>query len=101
MRRFWASAGAVLVLGSSPAPVGAIELLSPPPRARRVPFLYAARAASDVRIADGLASRWACIKERGPQSPKTSVVEAFSKRWIEQLLARYNAEGPEALGDLR
>jgi transposase len=23
------------------------------------------------------------------------------ERWIEQLLARYNAEGPEALGDLR
>jgi hypothetical protein len=26
---------------------------------------------------------------------------AFGERWIEQLLARYNAEGPEALSDLR
>ena len=26
---------------------------------------------------------------------------AYGERWIEQLLARYNAEGPEALGDLR
>ena len=26
---------------------------------------------------------------------------AFGGRWIEQLLARYNAEGPAALGDLR
>ena len=26
---------------------------------------------------------------------------AFGVRWIEQLLARYNADGPAALGDLR
>jgi transposase len=30
-----------------------------------------------------------------------SATTAFGERWIEQLLARYNAEGPEALGDLR
>ena len=27
--------------------------------------------------------------------------DGHGERWIEQLLARYNAEGPEALGDLR
>ena len=26
---------------------------------------------------------------------------SFGRRWIEQLVARYNAEGPDALGDLR
>jgi hypothetical protein len=26
---------------------------------------------------------------------------SFGQRWIEQLLERYNAQGPEALGDLR
>jgi transposase len=26
---------------------------------------------------------------------------AFGERWIEQLLTRYNADGPDALGDLR
>jgi hypothetical protein len=32
---------------------------------------------------------------------QVSTTTAFGERWIEQLLARYNAEGPEALGDLR
>src|SRR5215218_9771895 len=30
-----------------------------------------------------------------------AAVTSFVPRWIEQLLARSNAEGPEALGDLR
>jgi len=30
-----------------------------------------------------------------------SATTVFGTRWIEQLLARYNAEGSEALGDLR
>src|SRR4051812_32767298 len=30
-----------------------------------------------------------------------AAVTSFVPRWIEQLLARYNAHGPEALGDLR
>jgi hypothetical protein len=37
-------------------------------------------------------------RSRGSQ---VSTTTAFGERWIEQLLARYNAEGPEALGDLR
>ncbi len=32
---------------------------------------------------------------------QVAATTAFGERWIEQLLARYNAEGPEALGDLR
>jgi hypothetical protein len=32
---------------------------------------------------------------------QVSATTAFGERWIEQLLVRYNAEGPEALGDLR
>src|SRR4051794_33896982 len=31
----------------------------------------------------------------------TAAVTSFGRRWIKQLLARYNAHGPEALGDLR
>jgi hypothetical protein len=31
----------------------------------------------------------------------TSFVTSFVPRWIEQLLARYNAHGPDARGDLR
>jgi transposase len=38
---------------------------------------------------------------RGHTVPQVSATTAFGERWIEQLLARYNAEGPEALGDLR
>src|ERR1700720_3291255 len=38
---------------------------------------------------------------RGHPVSQVSATTAFGERWIEQLLARYNAEGPEALGDLR
>jgi hypothetical protein len=38
---------------------------------------------------------------RGHTFSQVSATTAFGERWIEQLLARYNAEGPEALGDLR
>jgi transposase len=38
---------------------------------------------------------------RGHTIAQVSATTAFGERWIEQLLARYNAEGPEALGDLR
>ena len=37
----------------------------------------------------------------GAWSHQVSATTAFGERWIEQLLTRYNAEGPEALGDLR
>ena len=38
---------------------------------------------------------------RGHTLSQVSATTAYGARWIEQLLARYNAEGPEALGDLR
>ena len=38
---------------------------------------------------------------RGHTISQVSGTTAYGERWIEQLLARYNAEGPEALGDLR
>ena len=38
---------------------------------------------------------------RGHTISQVSETTAFGERWVEQLLARYNAEGPEALGDLR
>ena len=38
---------------------------------------------------------------RGHTVSQVSATTAFGERWIEQLLARYNAERPEALGDLR
>src|ERR1700730_2752303 len=56
------------------------------------------------RCQDATASRhfqviW--LLARGHAVSQVSTTTAFGKRWIEQLLARYNAEGPEALGDLR
>src|SRR4051812_46398688 len=38
---------------------------------------------------------------RGYTIADVAAVTSFVPRWIEQLLARYNAHGPEALGDLR
>src|ERR1700724_2660464 len=38
---------------------------------------------------------------RGHTVSQESATTAYGERWIEQLLARYNTEGPEALGDLR
>ncbi len=38
---------------------------------------------------------------RGHTIADVAAVTSFGRRWIEQLLARYNAKGPDALGDLR
>ena len=38
---------------------------------------------------------------RGHTIADVAAVTSFGPRWIEQLLARYNAHGPDALGDLR
>ena len=38
---------------------------------------------------------------RGHTIADVAAVTSFGPRWIERLLARYNAHGPEALGDLR
>jgi transposase len=57
-----------------------------------------------VRCEDVTASRhfqviW--LLARGHTISQVAETTAFGERWIEQLLARYNSEGPEALGDLR
>jgi hypothetical protein len=57
-----------------------------------------------VGFQDATASRhfqviW--LLARGHTVSQVSATTAYGERWIEQLLARYNAEGPEALGDLR
>jgi transposase len=57
-----------------------------------------------VRCQDATASRhfqviW--LLARGHTVAQVSATTAYGGRWIGQLLARYNAEGPEALGDLR
>ncbi len=38
---------------------------------------------------------------KGHSVGETAEVTSFGRRWIEQLIVRYNAEGPESLGDLR
>jgi transposase len=38
---------------------------------------------------------------RGHTIADVAAVTSFVPRWIEQLVARYNAHGPDALGDLR
>ena len=38
---------------------------------------------------------------RGHTIADVAAVTSFGRRWIEQRLARYNAKGPDALGDLR
>src|SRR5438045_9256598 len=38
---------------------------------------------------------------RGHTIADVAAVTSFVPRWVERLLARYNAHGPQALGDLR
>jgi hypothetical protein len=57
-----------------------------------------------VACRNGTASRhfqaiW--LLARGHTVAQVSATTAFGERWIEQLLERYNSEGPDALGDLR
>lgn len=56
-------------------------------------------ACSDVTASRHFQVIW--LLARGHTVSQVSATTAFGERWIEQLLARYNAEGPEALGDLR
>ena len=57
------------------------------------------RAAPDARSARHLQAIWLLAK--GHTMAEVSSTTAFGVRWIEKLLARYNAQGPDALGDLR
>jgi transposase len=57
------------------------------------------RAASDARAARHLQAIWLLAK--GHEVAQVAATTAFGVRWVEKLLARYNAQGPDALGDLR
>jgi transposase len=57
------------------------------------------RTAPDARSARHVQAIWLLAK--GHAIAEVSSTTAFGVRWIEKLLARYNAEGPGALGDLR
>jgi transposase len=56
-------------------------------------------ASRDGRESRHVQTIWLLAK--GDTVAEVSEMTAFGVRWIEQLLARYNAAGPEALGDLR
>jgi Winged helix-turn helix len=56
-------------------------------------------ASRDARESRHVQAIWLLAK--GHTVAEVSEMTAFGVRWIEQLLTRYNAEGPEALGDLR
>src|SRR4051794_11161599 len=57
------------------------------------------RAAADARSARHVQAIWLLAK--GHAVAEVASTTAFGVRWVEKLLARYNAGGPDALGDLR
>src|SRR3954468_21206463 len=57
------------------------------------------RSCTDVTAARHLQAIWLLAK--GPQIAEVAAMVSYARRWVERLLARYNAEGVEALGDLR
>ena len=54
---------------------------------------------TDARTARHVQTIW--LLARGHTVAQVAAITAFGERWIQQLLVRYNAEGPDALGDLR
>jgi transposase len=57
------------------------------------------RSCTDVTAARHLQTIWLLAK--GHTIAEVSATVSFARRWVERLLARYNAEGLDALGDLR
>src|SRR4051812_49872566 len=57
------------------------------------------RVAADTRSARHVQAIWLLAK--GHEVAEVAATTAFGVRWVEKLLARYNAGGPDALGDLR
>ena len=57
------------------------------------------RAAPDAKSARHFQAIWLLAK--GHAIADVSSTTAFGIRWLEKLVSRYNAQGPDALGDLR
>ena len=57
------------------------------------------RACKDVTAARHFHTIWLLAK--GHRIAEVAATVSFAPRWVERLLARYNAQGPQALGDLR
>jgi transposase len=57
------------------------------------------RSCTDVTAARHLQTIWLLAK--GHAIAEVAATVSYAQRWVERLLARYNAQGPQALGDLR
>src|SRR5215207_1709836 len=57
------------------------------------------RSCTDVIAARHVQTIWLLAK--GHTIAAVAATVSFARRWVERLLARYNAQGPQALGDLR
>src|SRR3954466_13008904 len=57
------------------------------------------RSCTDVTAARHLQTIWLLAK--GHEIAEVAATVSYAQRWVERLLARYNAQGPQALGDLR
>lgn len=57
------------------------------------------RSCTDVAEVRHVQAIW--LLAQGHEIAQVSATTAFGERWVERLLARYNAHGPEALGDRR
>src|SRR4051812_14622984 len=57
------------------------------------------RSCTDVTAARHVQTIWLLAK--GHAIAEVAATVSFARRWVERLLARYNAQGPQALGDRR
>src|SRR4051794_10791059 len=57
------------------------------------------RSCTDVTAARHVQTIWLLAK--GHASAEVAATVSYARRWVERLLARYNAQGPQALGDRR
>ena len=57
------------------------------------------KACTDATTARHVQVIW--LLAQGHSSSQVSAMTAFGERWIQQVLERYNADGPDVLGDLR
>src|SRR4051812_23175545 len=57
------------------------------------------RSCTDVTAARHVQTIWLLAK--GHASAAVAATVSYARRWVEPLLARYNTQGPQALGDRR